>query len=168
MEEARSANHVIEGASSAECDLPDDLHELLREAHRACINLRIAEARYARSLAVLAGGARGRRVRGASAIEVCAKALGIARQTLQPFAIIASRWSQSELNAIFEMRGAAGRPLTTSHLLCVARLPLRTRELWIRRALNEDLDVRALRERLAKSTQGSCDERRIPRPDDAK
>jgi hypothetical protein len=141
----RSPN-LVESSSG---DLPGDLSELLEEVHRAELDVRVAEAKYARSLALLAGAARGRRVGGASAIGICANALGMARQTLQPFAIIAARWSQQELDAIFERRRASGRPLTTSHLLCIARLPRGARREWIQRALHEDLDVRALRESIA-------------------
>src|ERR1700730_6956325 len=126
--------------------LPADLHHCVADARRAAVALRLAEAENAYRLALLVGAATGRRLgHEGSAIEACAKMLGVARSTLQPFAIIAVCWSPQELRTLF---GYGDRSLSVSHLLIAARLPRPARDQWLERVHAERLGVHEFRRRL--------------------
>jgi hypothetical protein len=125
------------------------LCEVVADAARAGLDAKRAEAEYVYRVAIVARAATGRRLSGMSALEACARSLGLARRTLQQLAIIAMRWTVFEYRALLERQGAGGHSLTTSHLLMIAPLARGAREHWIERTLAEGLEVRELRERIA-------------------
>jgi hypothetical protein len=137
----------------------DDIARLVDEALRAANDLRRAHSEYAYRLAVLARAATGRRLSKGSAIEECARALGIRRQTLQPYSILTLRWKPEELRVLFGRPGANGRALSTSHLLLLARLPKSERDHWVERTLTEGLEVHELRARLRRSQEPELEPR---------
>ena len=136
-------------------DLPDDLRALVEEAERADRAVGAAEAHLVHCLAELSRAAQGRHVTGGSAIEACAAALGISRQTLQPLALIASRWGAAELREMFQRRGTRGRSMTASHMVLLARLPREQRAFWTERSLDGEVDVRELRRALGRKGRRS-------------
>jgi hypothetical protein len=140
----------VHTAPDGEAPPRDDLEQLVDDALCAANELRFAHSEYAYRLAVLARAATGRRLHTGSAIDACARALGIRRQTLQPYAILTLRWKPDELRALFKRPGANGKPLSTSHLLLLARLPRSEREYWVERALTDGMEVHELRARLRK------------------
>jgi hypothetical protein len=136
-------------------ELPADLHGLVRNASQAGEAVRAAEAEYAYRLALVARAALGRRAGAESAIDACSAALGVSRQSLQPFALVATRWASHDLLSLFTRRCSNGRPLSMSHLLLLVRLPRTDREVWANRALQESLDVRQLREAISASRKSN-------------
>jgi len=128
--------------------LPEDLSALVAGLLAAEENVNAATAECVYRLAFLARAAHGRRVGSLDAMSVCAQAIGITRQTLQPFALIARCWTQEELRELLTRRDAHGRGLSSSHLVTLARIPRAARIRWIERALAESLDVRALRRKI--------------------
>jgi DNA-binding response OmpR family regulator len=125
-------------------DLPEDLRELVGGVLSTAVELGTKESEYAYRLALLARAANGRRLRGRSATEACADAVNVSRQTLQVYATVAARWEPEALPALFKRRDCKGRPLTTSHLVAIARAPQSSRDELIEHALREGLDVRQL------------------------
>jgi hypothetical protein len=131
-----------------EADLPEDLRDLLDAVRRAAVDIRAAEAEHACRIATLARASAGRHARhGLTATEACARALGVARSTLQAFATLAARWSPEDLRTMFQRRDPRGRALSLSNLLVISRLPRVAREQCIHRIFREGLSVRELRER---------------------
>jgi hypothetical protein len=136
-------------------DLPTDLEELVSDAWQAARDLRLAEAENAHRIALLAQASTGRRLAGGgSAVEACAKRLGLARTTLQPFSALARCWSRQELRAIFA-RTHTGC-LSISHLLLVSQLPRSARNRWIRDLLMGGCGVRELRSTLLNQEIKNC------------
>ncbi len=151
MKKAKNAPRSSEEASSRVVDdeLGDDLRLLVDAALKSEGAKRMTEAEHMLRLSAVACAARGRRVGSRSAMDVCAQLLNMTRQTLQPYAVIASRWdSAAELLKFFELRGAKGRSLSPSHVLELARLPRHSRDSWVGRILTEGLDARDLRRQL--------------------
>jgi hypothetical protein len=138
-----------ENASIAETrDDTPLLHDLVAGVQQAVSTLRDAEAQYILRMAEVARAARRGGVADESSINHCARALGISRQTLQPFAIVGLRWTARDLRELFERRDCHGRPISLSHLLVLARLPQADRSRWIEVVLAEGTPVHELRERL--------------------
>ena len=148
-------------------DLPADLRGLVRSAEQAGDAVRAAEAEYAYRLALVARAALGRRAGSESAVLACSAALGVSRQSLQPFALVATRWASDDLFGLFTRRSSNGRPLSMSHLLLLVRLPRAEREVWATKTLTDSLDVRQLRDAISAS-RGSkgkwVKEGRSPKP----
>jgi hypothetical protein len=144
-----TGSHACAGRPSdpRQNDLPEDLGYLVTEAQHAII----AEAERAYRFSVLARTAAGRRAGGYNAIEACARALGVSRQLLQSYAVLAMRWTPGQFRAALGRRGANGRPLSLSHLLLIAPLPRSAGASWIECVLAEGIDVRELRQRLRRS-----------------
>jgi hypothetical protein len=137
---------IVSRAAHREADLPDDLRELLEAVNRASIDIRAAEAERACRIAALARAAAGRHARhGLTATEACARALGVARSTLQAFAALAARWTPEDLRTMFRHHDAGGRALSVSQLLLISRLPRQQRTECVQRILAEGLSVRELR-----------------------
>ncbi|HSY21881.1 MAG TPA: hypothetical protein VK841_07195 [Polyangiaceae bacterium] len=126
------------------------LHDLVAGVQQAVSTLRDAEAQYILRMAEVARAARRGGAADESSINHCARALGISRQTLQPYAIVALRWTAQDLRDLFERRDCHGRPISLSHLLVLARLPLADRSRWIEVVLAEGTPVHELRARLRK------------------
>jgi hypothetical protein len=124
------------------------LHDLVAGVQQAVSTLRDAEAQYVLRMAEVARAARRGGVADESSINHCARALGISRQTLQPYAIVALRWTTKDLRDLFERRDCHGRPISLSHLLVLARLPQADRSRWIEVVLAEGTPVHELRARL--------------------
>jgi hypothetical protein len=133
------------GESAKDDALPADLRALVEGARRSLERVADAEAAYVYSLALMSRAATGRTVQGGSAIDVCAAALGLTRQTVQPYAVIASRWNFVDLRRLLSRRTVRGRPLSTAHLLFLARLGKAQRGYWLERTVREGLDVHSLR-----------------------
>ena len=149
--QAPSTSH----AASNVPELPEDLRELVEHARAAGSAVRIAQAEYAYRLSLLALRAAGHRLGCVAAISAAATALGISRQTLQPYAVLAARWAPEDLRALFKLRTTHGRPLSVTHFLVLARLPRSKRDALIARALREGLDARTLR---TKRLEGGYDQ----------
>jgi DNA-binding response OmpR family regulator len=127
--------------------LPDDLRALAEDVLDTFARERELHAEQAYRLALLAKAAFAREHVKGSSIEACARAVGLSRQTLQPYAIVASRWSAPELRTLLaERRNAHGEPISISHLVVLAKLPRATRDAWIERVFAEALTVRQLRD----------------------
>ncbi len=127
-------------------DLPGDLKDRVDLVLRMASAVRIAEADYVYSLALLVKASTGHRLRdGSSATAACASAVGLARTTLAAFTLVAARWTADELRQILALRDVRGQPLSVTHLVLIARLPRAVREPWIARVLAEGLDVRSLK-----------------------
>jgi hypothetical protein len=124
------------------------LQDLVAGVQQAISTLREAEAQYVLRMADVARAARRGGAADESSIDRCASALGISRQTLQPYAIIALRWTARDLRDLFGRRDSHGRPISLSHLLVLARLPQADRSHWIEVVLAEGMPVHELRERL--------------------
>lgn len=147
---------AIERAIAARCgppsaetegDLPDDLRALAGDVLDTFAREHELHAEQAYRLALLAKAAFARGSSKGSPIEACARAVGLSRQTLQPYAIVASRWSAPELKHLLaERRNAQGQPISISHLVVLAKLPRGMRETWIERVFAEALTVRQLRD----------------------
>ena len=140
---------VREGPRSArvESDLPEDLRILAEDVLDSFAREHALHAEQAYRLALLAKAAFARASPRGSPIEACARAVGLSRQTLQPYAIVASRWSAPELKHLLaERRNARGEPISISHLVVLAKLPRGTRDAWIERVFAESLTVRQLRD----------------------
>jgi hypothetical protein len=130
-------------------ELPSDLRELIDAARRAAVATRRCQAEHAYHLARLARATLRRTVGTRSAIEVCAHALGMERQTLQPYAVLAARWEPSEIAALLQ------QGLCLSHLrsLAQARLSKAARATWLERAISEKWEVHELRAQLRQCAQ---------------
>jgi CheY-like chemotaxis protein len=127
--------------------LPADLRALAEDVLDSFAKERDLEAEQAYRLALLAKAAFAHRSPRGSAIEACARAVGLSRQTLQPYAIVASRWSAPELKHLLaERRNANGEPISISHLVVLAKLPRPARDTWLERVFAEGLTVRQLRD----------------------
>jgi DNA-binding response OmpR family regulator len=125
-------------------DLPEDLRELVGGVLSTAVELGTKESEYAYRLALLARAANGRRLDGRSATGACADAVSVSRQTLRLYASVAARWEPEDLPALLRRRDCKGRPLTTSHLVAIARAPRSSRDELTERALRDGLDVRQL------------------------
>ena len=151
----RSTTHCRDGVEPTL--LPDDLRQLVDAARLVQAKGRDIEVEYAFCLAEIARAATSRKVvRGNgngtfSAIEACARALGIERQTLQPYALLVSRWTVDELRVLFNRRTVSGRRLSISHLIVLSRLARAERDAWSSRVLCEGLEAHQLRSLLRKS-----------------
>jgi hypothetical protein len=138
---------VRTGVSVDLADIPPDLHSRILDAIEATADVRDAQAEHAYRVALLARSAIGR----GRVFVSCARALGMQRQTLQPFALVATRWSPEDLRSLFSARDAHGRPLSISHLQLLARLPRGERNEWLVAVLRDCIDVHSLRERLRRN-----------------
>jgi len=136
---------VDQPVARTEHALPEDLQRHVDAVRKAAYAVSSAETEYVCCLATLAQVAAHRRLSSGSAADACAHALGITRQTLQPYSLLLTRWEPEELRALLSRRNVHGRPLSLSHLLELARLPAAMRARWIERTLAEGLDAHALR-----------------------
>jgi DNA-binding response OmpR family regulator len=137
---------------SAVDELPPDLRALADDVLDVFAQERSLEAEQAYRLALLAQAAFASEARDWSVIEACARAVGLSRQTLQPYATVVSRWSADELRRLLaERRNVRGEPISVSHLVLLSRLPNPARSLWLERVFGEGLTVRQLRELLRES-----------------
>ena len=136
------------------------LRDLVAGVQHAVSMLREAEAQYVLRMAEVARAARRGGAGDESSMNACARALGISRQTLQPYAVVALRWTERDLRDLFDRRDCHGRPLSLSHLLVLARLSQAERSRWIEVVLAEGTPVHELRERLRHAkrtrTRGVC------------
>jgi hypothetical protein len=132
--------------------LPRDLVGLVEAVRQAQNEVDAANAKYVYALALLSRAASGRTIEGGSAVDLCAHAVGLSRQTLQPYAIVALRWRPEELRNLLNLRTAQERPLSIAHLLVLARLPAADRETWLLRTVREGLDAHSLRALIARAT----------------
>jgi hypothetical protein len=135
-------------------ELPAELRDAVADALRTGSRLRLSETEYAYRMAVVARAATGHRVAVGSAMEACARALGVSRRTLQMYAPIAVRWTNDQFHALRRRRGPRGNALLMSHLLLIAPLTRQEREHWTERVLVEELDVRELRNRIEATRRG--------------
>jgi hypothetical protein len=118
----------------------------VEDALRAIKLQRTAEAEVAYRLAVAAAGAR------KGGIEACARALGLTRQTLAPYALVGAHWTAAELRHLLaERRTVHGDPISISHLAELANLAPAHRDRWLERTFSQGLTVRELRAGLWKS-----------------
>lgn len=147
---ARQASTIFPIGEAREA-LPSELSSLVAEVRAAARAANKAEAEYVCQLALLARAAYGRRAAGGDAMTVCAKAVGLTRQTLQPFVRIALCWTKDELCDLLAGGDPNGRALTSSHLAALARLPRSKRAHWTERALTEGMHVRELRKRVGRT-----------------
>lgn len=135
-------------------ELPADLRGLADDVLDVFAQERSLEAEQAYRLAMLAQAAFASEGRDWSVIEACARAVGLSRQTLQPYATVAARWSAPELRHLLaERRNAHGHPISISHLVLLARLSNPARDQWLERVFDEALTVRQLRELLRSDSQ---------------
>jgi len=140
---------ALEAIAGDDPPLPDELHKLAQDVLDTFAKERAVEAEQAYRLALLAKAAFLHKSARGSAIAACARAVGLSRQTLQPYAIVATRWSAPELKQLLaERRNVRGEPISISHLVLLAKLPRATRDTWIERAFAEGLTVRQLRDLL--------------------
>lgn len=125
-------------------DPPKEFDALIDGARHAFARQRTAEADLAYHLTVLARAAgSGRNT------ALCARALGISRQTLSPYALVGSQWTASELEALLaNRRNVHGDPISISHLVLLARVPATDRDRWLERTFENGLTVRELRRQL--------------------
>jgi CheY-like chemotaxis protein len=130
--------------------LTPELRVLAEDVLDAFARERTLQADLAYRLALLAQGAAASTTSpGASIIEACARAVGLSRQTLQPYATVAARWTGPELRQLLaERRNKFGEPISISHLVELARLSNPTRDEWLERVFAEGLTVRQLRDLL--------------------
>jgi CheY-like chemotaxis protein len=130
--------------------LPPDLRVLAEDVLDAFAKERTLQADLAYRLALLAqGAASSTAASGSSIFEACARAVGLSRQTLQPYATVAARWTGPELRRLLaERRNVRGEPISISHLVELARLSNPTRDEWLERVYAEGLTVRQLRDLL--------------------
>lgn len=153
IERAIAARHV-EGALVVDTEpegvaqLPPELRPLAQDALDAFAKGRDVEAEQAYRLALLARAARAHSSAKRSGLADCARAIGVSRQTLQPYAVLASRWSPKELKELLARRNIHGEPISVSHLMQLARLPRPVRDAWTERVFAEGLTVRELRDLL--------------------
>jgi DNA-binding response OmpR family regulator len=130
-----------------ETELSEELQALVGDVLDTIASERALEAEQAYRLALLAKAALASTTPRGSPIEACARAVGLSRQTLQPYALVASRWSAPELKRLLaERRNVRGEPISISHLVMLAKLPRATRDSWIERVFSEGLTVRQLRD----------------------
>jgi DNA-binding response OmpR family regulator len=135
-------------------ELPSELRVLADDVLDVFAQERSIEAEQAYRLALLAQAAFASEERDWSVIEACARAVGLSRQTLQPYATVASRWTAPELlHLLAERRNARGEPISISHLVLLARLSNPARSQWLERVFDEGLTVRQLRELLRSESQ---------------
>jgi hypothetical protein len=145
--------------SRREVELPEDLLDLLEAVNRAAAGIRVAEAEHACRIAALARASAGRRApHGLTATEACARALGVARSTLQAFAALAARWTPDDLRMMFGRRDARGRALSLSQILLISRLPRGAREQCVQRILAQGLSVRELRREIVRAGEVANDQ----------
>jgi hypothetical protein len=124
------------------------MHELVVAAVEAGARLHAAEAEYAFRMAAVARAARRGGATESSAVRACASALGITRQTLQPYALIGMRWTPEELRSLLERHDCNGRRISLSHLLILSRLSHAERQRRTEEVFAEGLAVHELRERI--------------------
>lgn len=118
------------------------LQPLIDGALQAMRQQRACEADVAYRLALLAHAARSSR----GTFATCARALGVSRQTLQPYALVAEQWSADELRTLLaERRTSLGEPISISHLVLLAKLPRPACDRILERVFSEGLTVRQLR-----------------------
>jgi CheY-like chemotaxis protein len=135
-------------------ELPPDLRALAGDVLDVFAQERSLEAEQAYRLALLAQAAFASVGRDWSVIEACARAVGLSRQTLQPYATVAARWSAPELRQLLAARrNVRGEPISISHLVLLARLSNPARDQWTERVFDEGLTVRQLRELLRNESQ---------------
>jgi hypothetical protein len=138
----------LNGAPPATGDSPrgnggtGQLKPLIDGALQAMRQQRACEADVAYRLALLAHAARSSR----GTFATCARALGVSRQTLQPYALVAEQWSGDELRTLLaERRNSLGEPISISHLVLLAKLPRPACDRIVERVFSEGLTVRQLR-----------------------
>ena len=141
--EAEACLHPRGPVGKGEC--PDQLFAAVAQAEAS---LHAAEAEYALRMAAVARAARRGGAGARSAVRACASALGITRQTLQPYALVAMRWKEAELRSLLERQDCNGRCISLSHLLILCRLPLAERQRRTEETFREGLAVHRLRERI--------------------
>jgi hypothetical protein len=113
----------------------------VKEALQAIKLQRAAEAEVAYRLAVAAAHATRD-----GGIDACAAVLGVSRQTLAPYALVASQWTAEELRHLLaERRTVHGDPISISHLVELAKLAPADRDRWLERTFAQGLTVRELR-----------------------
>jgi hypothetical protein len=135
-------------------ELPGDLRALADDVLDVFAQERSLGAEQAYRLAMLAQAAFATEGRDWSVIEACARAVGLSRQTLQPYATVAARWSAPDLRHLLaDRRNARGEPISISHLVLLARLANPARDHWLERVFDEGLTVRQLRELLRSDSQ---------------
>lgn len=124
------------------------LQPLIDGALEAIRQQRACEADLAFRLALLAHAARNSR----GTFATCARALGVSRQTLQPYALVAEQWSGDELRTLLaERRNSLGEPISISHLVLLAKVPRPACDRIVERVFSEGLTVRQLRRVLRQS-----------------
>lgn len=138
--------NLVEARSrSTESDLSPPLNHLVQDVLDTNAEALSLEAERAYRMALLARGAYG----DGRQFAASAKAVGLSRQALQPYILVASRWTSEELRSLLaERRNADGKPISVSHLQLMARLPRRARAEWVERVFAESLTVSELQELL--------------------
>ncbi|HSY23662.1 MAG TPA: hypothetical protein VK841_16155 [Polyangiaceae bacterium] len=135
----------------ARTDEPTPLRDLVATAAEAEARLHAAEADYALRMAAVARAARRGGATDNSAARACASALGITRQTLQPYALLGMRWTPAELRSLLERQDCHGRRVSLSHLLILSRLSHTERCRRTEEVFAEGLGVHELRRRIRAS-----------------
>ena len=136
------------------------MRNLVTAAIQAGARLHAAKAEYALQMAAVARAARRGGATDNSAARECASALGITRQTLQPYALLAMRWTPEELRRLLERQDCNGRRISLSHLLILSRLSHAERCRRTEEVFAQGLGVHELRGRIRAS------QRRVANRDD--
>lgn len=140
-----------DGASRRNGRTGDDLQPFVDGALKAMKRQRVCEADVACQLALLARAAHDAR----GTLAACAQALGVSRQTLQPYTVVARQWTGAELQHLLAVRrNSKGEPISMSHLLLVANWPRPECDRVVERVFSEALTVRQLR-RIVRGTNTS-------------
>jgi DNA-binding NarL/FixJ family response regulator len=130
-------------------ELADELHALVEDVCDAAAEVLFVDAEYVFRMAVLAQKAYGAADDGDPQFAACARAVGLSRQALQPYVLVAKRWTREELRVLLaERRNVLGKPMSVSHLHLLARLPRHAREEWVERVFSEGLTVSGLQQLL--------------------
>lgn len=140
--------------------------ELVDDIVQAEARMYAAGVEYALRMAAVARAARRGGASPSSTIRECASALGIARQTLQPYALVGMRWTDAELRALLERHDCHGRHISMSHLLILCRLPAAERKIRTEETLAEGLGVHELRKRIRASRMRARSSPMSPRSPD--
>ena len=145
------------GAGDADnVELPHPLRALVEDARDALAEGRRVQATQIHRFALVARAALSDTSGGRGVAIRCAQELGLTHHSLQAYALLASRFSAEELRELLATRrNVHGVHLTVSHLQLLAKLPRRTRIVWIERAFSEGLTVRQLRKVVSDVRRGS-------------
>ena len=149
--DARDARSSSGEQGAAAASAGDDLEERITRLRQLLSVRPTPRARYAVG-AIVAEIKANPGVYGRGAMMAVATALGEDLPSLYRHAAVAECWTEAELSALLDRKGADGRSLSWSHIVLLGSVSsARIRARLVEQALRESLSVRDLAERLRES-----------------